>query len=658
MARSKNVFSPWSQSAPKPNSEKLDERKGGNEDKKGQPQPKQKERRIGRTALNWTGNDLPTTTPEISTKNEKKFFTSSFDFRNEEDSSSKTRKGRCRSAPYFSADHDDVFINSSVEHEKLVRKSDVDLSILQTVANANDHDTVSNKSGSDMGSQDKKETGGLLRPCMERNGFKDNSSLNSSRKACYISTSHSNEETRNGFDRPRPKSILSNRVKSAPQSKTKKVYIVDRPKSCYYDRFAESALKKFNENFRPRAISSRDYLPRRSFFSCHDNVLVGAGINPRDLTSLDDKRRPRICDDNNGSETSTEEVNEYGEDQHEGIANPSEDTSKNNEATESEMVNMQNIGNCSDQERPQVKARSISATSIDNLSQLTDTASEYDRESLSNSHASWSVAMKVTGVIAKMRQKSRKRSTNTRTRKKSHEHEEYDSKHIKVDPRPIVDYLKLVKEKPEEYLAMKNQTRKTGVGSTDNLVSMGRAFNKGSSLSLVAQAAYELGSRTQPKIIQRYEAEKAKLGKKKMSSVSRPQSSTSSRPQSSTSTRSPKASTVQNPKFKLQHGVTAISALNALSGSSTQETDTTGSNSNANSSNGWAELRAQMTDVERKRAEVEHWLKKMSTGQIVKAREMALKELGEESSSIRRWWLSHRYCRYLRQRKHANEDYV
>ena len=115
---------------------------------------------------------------------------------------------------------------------------------------------------------------------------------------------------------------------------------------------------------------------------------------------------------------------------------------------------------------------------------------------------------------------------------------------------------------------------------------------------------------------------------------------------------------MQNPTLKLQHGVTALSALNALSGPSTEQTDTTGSNGNANSSNGWAELRAQMTDVERKRAEVEHWLKKLSTGQLVKAREMALKELGEESSSIRRWWLSHRYCRYLRQRKHPNEDYV
>ena len=653
MARTKNVFSPRRpQSAPKPNSEKLDDRKGGNESIKGQA--KKKERRIGRTAVNWTGNNLPSKTSVNPKKNDKKFFTSSFDFRNnEEDSSSKDR--RSQSVPYISVEDDDVFTNSSVEHEKLVRKLDVDLSILQTVANVNDQDTVSNRSGSDMGSLDKKQTGGLLHPGMERNGY--NSSLNSSRKACYISTSHDKEETRDSLNRPRPKSILSNRVKSAPQRKNKKVYIVDRPKSCYYGSslFPDPVLKKFNENFRPRPIASRDYLPRRSFFSCHDNVLVEAGINPRDLTSLDVvKRKPRICDDKDDSESSIDEESGSGENQHEGNVKPSEDTAKLKEATAPEMVNVQNTGTTTEQNSPRVKARSISATSIDNLSETT--TSECDRESLSNSHVSyWSVAARVTGVIAKLK-KSRKRSTNAGTRKKSHEHEEYDSKHIKVDPRPIVDYLKLVKEKPEEYLAMKNQTKKTGVGAIDNLVSAGRAFNKGASLSLVAQAAYELGSKTQPKLIQRYEAEKAKLGTKKISTANRPQSSTSSRPQSSVSTRSqPRASTVQNPKLKLQHGVTALSALNALSGPSTEETDTTGSNGNANSSN---ELRAQMTDVERKRAEVEHWLKKLSTGQLVKAREMALKELGEESSSIRRWWLSHRYCRYLRQRKHPNEDYV
>ena len=654
MARNKNVFSPRRpQSAPKPNGDILDDRKGGNENIK--RQPKKRERRIGRTAVNWTGNELPSKDSENSKKNEKSLFTSSFDFRNEEDSSSKISRRRYRSASsYISVDDDDVFTNSSVEQEKLVRKLDVDLSILQTVANANDHDTVPRRCGSDMRSLDKKETEGLLRPGMERIVAAD---PNSSSKVCYISTSQDKEETRSNFSRQRPKSILSNRVKSAPARKNKKVYIVDRPKSCYYDRFDESALKKFNENFRPRPISSRDYLPRRSFFSCHDNVLVGAGINPRDLTSLEgDKRRSRICDDHDDSESSTEEESESGDNQNEDDAKLSESSTKRTEETAPEVLKVQNNGNTTDQDRPRVKARSISATSMDNLSETTTTASDCDPESLSSSQVSyWAVAARVTGVIAKMK-KSRKRSTNTGTRKKSNEHEDYDSKHIKVDPRPIVDYLKLVKEKPEEYLAMKNQTQKTAVG---NLVSAGRAFNKGISLSLVAQAAYELGSKTQPKLIQRYEAEKAKLGTKKMSTVNRPQSSTSSRPQSSASIRSqPRVSTVQNPKFKIQHGLTAISALNALSGSSTQETDTTAPSGNANSSNGWAELRAQMTDIERKRAEVEHWLKKLTTGQVVKAREMALKEMGEESSSIRRWWLSHRYCRYLRQKKHSTEEHV
>ena len=176
MARTKNVFSPRRpQSAPKPNSEKLDDRKGGNESIKGQAE--KKERRIGRTAVNWTGNKPSVQNfREPEEERQKNSSLRAFDFRNNEaDGSSKER--RSRSVPYISMEDDDVFTNSSVEHEKLVRKVDVDLSILQTVANVNDQDTVSNRSGSDMGSLDKKQTGGLLHPGMERNGY--NSSLNS-----------------------------------------------------------------------------------------------------------------------------------------------------------------------------------------------------------------------------------------------------------------------------------------------------------------------------------------------------------------------------------------------------------------------------------------------------------------------------------------------
>ncbi len=59
------------------------------------------------------------------------------------------------------------------------------------------------------------------------------------------------------------------------------------------DNISESKLK----HKRPRKsyfvgnYSSSVFLPRQSFFSCHDNALVKHGLNPHTLSPLETRRR-------------------------------------------------------------------------------------------------------------------------------------------------------------------------------------------------------------------------------------------------------------------------------------------------------------------------------------------------------------------------------
>ena len=505
-----------------------------------------RERRIGRTSVNWTGNE---TFPGYN-KKEASLITS-FDFRQNDTSYFKARENRAKSAPIKLTggdddDDDDVF--TDVENGGASRNLDIDLKALETVANANEHtDDLMNKSRWNKGQLDSH----YRLHCPTERGV-----ANGGNGKYYLDKVSSNNRTPqrgdNGITKNslhEPKSILSNdRAKSARTALgSKKVCIVERPKSCYSDRFTASALRKFNKNFQRRPIRAQDYLPRKSFFSCHDNLLVDAGINPRDLTDLGStKRKPRFCDDDSSSDNEDE---------------PNNDTEQENvqkAKSETNVTELKPVPNTKDEAKDEAKDESLPEVSKDGtetkvryISTLSveDTVSEYSESdqdlSLSNSMSSFRVAARVTGIIARMKQIRNKSTSSNPGLRRRHvsQCEDYDTKTIKVDPKPIVEYLTLVKEKPEEYLAMKNvKKEKTGVGAIDNLVSTGTAYRKGRSQSLVVQAAYELGSKSQPKIVQRYEAEKAKLLTKKVSSVSRPQS----RPQSSASVRH---STTQNPKL-------------------------------------------------------------------------------------------------------------
>ncbi|XP_033735067.1 uncharacterized protein LOC117323748 [Pecten maximus] len=58
------------------------------------------------------------------------------------------------------------------------------------------------------------------------------------------------------------------------------------------------------------------------------------------------------------------------------------------------------------------------------------------------------------------------------------------------------------------------------------------------------------------------------------------------------------------------------------------------------------------TEYERIKLKLDGWLKTVTTAQLNKAKELALRELGQEDVSLSRWWISLKSCNYIRQRTH------
>ena len=61
------------------------------------------------------------------------------------------------------------------------------------------------------------------------------------------------------------------------------------------------------------------------------------------------------------------------------------------------------------------------------------------------------------------------------------------------------------------------------------------------------------------------------------------------------------------------------------------------------------EVIEKVSKVQKSHVELEIWLKTLTTVQMLKARELALKQMGESEHTMRKWWVTQKYCRYLRQ---------
>jgi hypothetical protein len=56
------------------------------------------------------------------------------------------------------------------------------------------------------------------------------------------------------------------------------------------------------------------------------------------------------------------------------------------------------------------------------------------------------------------------------------------------------------------------------------------------------------------------------------------------------------------------------------------------------------------TEYEKMKIKLDKWLKTVTAAQLLKAKELSLKELGEEDKLQSQWWSTLQPCRYLRQR--------
>ena len=180
-----------------------------------------------------------------------------------------------------------------------------------------------------------------------------------------------------------------------------------------------------------------------------------------------------------------------------------------------------------------------------------------------------------------------------------------------VNHKLIVEYLKLVKKCPQDYIALK---RKACVMSeNDWLVAAGEAFSRGHQPpeSLVAQAAYELGGKANHPLFTKYKKEE-----------------------------NMKAS--QNAKTRPSTpGKKGLSYIRDIMKTISQGRGLAEPKDRGPLVDGVGEMESKWV-----RAEV--FARALTTAQLVRARDAALREMGEEASSIRRWWDANKNCQYLR----------
>lgn len=60
------------------------------------------------------------------------------------------------------------------------------------------------------------------------------------------------------------------------------------------------------------------------------------------------------------------------------------------------------------------------------------------------------------------------------------------------------------------------------------------------------------------------------------------------------------------------------------------------------------------SEFEKHRVRVDKWIRSISTAQLNKAKELALRDLGDEDKSQTKWWLALRACHYIRHPEDPN----
>ena len=340
---------------------------------------------------------------------------------------------------------------------------------------------------------------------------------------------------------------------------------LERPKS--------KARGSFSDPFKFTKQELEWYLPRKSFFDCHDKALKEAGVETAVTSSRREQMKQRV----------TEKIQRERElrEKRKELENPKPEEIKPeaSAAMEDSHVGIEDIGN----ERE------------------ADAKSEIDK-----SEADDDV------VIAKLQEVQTSISKPTQTRKTSKhkkKQHDYDEDDVRVDHQPLLQYLRYVQDHPEEFHAHRKQ--------------------------LIQQE--HVGSRASPWIVRLAEINERRNVSTAQCLVSKSvvlDAARDIRPR----TTDPGQWTMSQKERALLGNMTPgkVNAFTAVK----QDLPT---HDSQNQDDG-------KSDFEKEKVKLEKWLKTVTTAGLIKAKELALRELGEEDIYQTRWWSSLQTCSYLRQK--------
>lgn len=331
---------------------------------------------------------------------------------------------------------------------------------------------------------------------------------------------------------------------------------MERPKS--------KVRGSFSDPFKFTKAELEWHLPRKSFFDCHDKALKEAGVESASTTNRIEQMKQRVADKIKKEKELREKRKQ--------LENPvPKEEAVDNTATPGENTAIQ-----------------------DNKS---ENGSEMDKNEIDDN-----VIISKLEATQTIVSKSRK---HTRHKKKAHDDNEDD---VRVDYQPLLQYLRYVKEHPEEFYSHRKQmSQQDHVGSRASpwiirLAQITERRNLSSaqclmSKSVVLEAARDIRPRTtDPGQWTMSQKERALLG-----------------------------------NMNLGKSSVFIAVKQDLPTHDSQNQDD------------------GKSDFEKEKLKLEKWLKTVSTAGLLKAKELALRELGEEDSYQTKWWSTLQTCTYLRQ---------
>ncbi|XP_060072795.1 uncharacterized protein LOC132552623 [Ylistrum balloti] len=325
----------------------------------------------------------------------------------------------------------------------------------------------------------------------------------------------------------------------------------DRPSTAYTSM--SNSPRRSMETRRSFKITKEDlehFLPKKSFFNCHDKVLKDAGFEVEEVSPAGAKKRQFM-----------------------------------------QLLQQRNKDRI---ERD--KARKMPPPKVLGLLDL------YELECSADDSNS-------TLVSFEDQQSNNKNKKNAKSTSKKKG--DLDEEEIRVDYQLLLIYLKYIKANPEEFLQYHQKhsasVNLVHVRQGDSLVKLGGIFQRGrhgiSTESILVKAVHDIRPRfTDPGQWTSANKEKELLA---LTTTKKENSTPAAKPEQ---TKKETSNNQDEPK----------------------------------------------TEYERIKLKLDGWLKTVTTAQLNKAKELALKELGQEDVSLSRWWISLKSCNYIRQRGHRS----